>query len=215
MPATDAAGDGRTKGERTRARILEVAVAHFAEHGADGASLPEIAREVGLSHSALYQHFGRKDDLFRTAVDADLTALLDEVVGVVDVLPGGDTAERLVSLLPRLALGTARHPLARRVLADLTEDSVRSLDDLPALRELEAKVVEVLAEGQRTADVRADLDVEQTAVGLITVTLALLSAVVRMDDEVEEIPRAAATLGFLTDVLRAPPTSGRRRGAPR
>ncbi len=208
----DAAGStSGSKGQRTRARILEAAIEHFARDGHRGASVPEIARSVGVSHSTLYQHFGRKEDLLRAAVDADLTALLDEVTGVLDDLPGGDTAERLVSVLPRLALGTSTHPLARRVLAELTDEDVRSLDDLPALVALRNRVFEVLRHGQRGGDIRPDLDAQQTADGLITITLALLSAVVRLDDSVDEIPRASSTLGFLTDALRAPPVSGRRR----
>ncbi|MHA7964799.1 TetR/AcrR family transcriptional regulator [Paenibacillus sp. CAU 1782] len=48
----------------TAGRIREVALKHFAEHGYEGASLANIAGEVGIKKQSIYTHFAGKDDLF-------------------------------------------------------------------------------------------------------------------------------------------------------
>ncbi|MEZ5145296.1 MAG: TetR/AcrR family transcriptional regulator [Acidimicrobiales bacterium] len=187
-----------TKGERTRRRILDAAVAHFAAVGLDQGSVPEIARQVGVSHSALYQHFGRKEELFRAAVDADLTALLDEVAPHLDAT--APTARSLTALAVDLVGATTTHPLARRVLANLDGEQAEVLRDLPALRRLQRRLEQAVRTGQAAGAVRRDLRPGVTAEGLMTVSLALLAMAIRLEGH--EFPRADAAVRFLTEVLR-------------
>lgn len=53
----------------TRARLLEVAARHFAEHGFRGASQREIQRELGVNPAAVHYHFGSKEALYRGVID--------------------------------------------------------------------------------------------------------------------------------------------------
>ncbi|SIN67743.1 transcriptional regulator, TetR family [Parasphingorhabdus marina DSM 22363] len=58
---------GRPKGnsgERTKTEIMDVAAGLFAKHDYADVNLRLIAREAGLSTSAIYNHFDSKDDLF-------------------------------------------------------------------------------------------------------------------------------------------------------
>lgn len=48
----------------TAGRIKEAALAQFAQSGFDGASLAQIAQEVGIKKPSIYAHFKGKDDLF-------------------------------------------------------------------------------------------------------------------------------------------------------
>ncbi|MFD2169150.1 TetR/AcrR family transcriptional regulator [Tumebacillus lipolyticus] len=48
----------------TANRIKQVALKHFANHGYEGASLADIAAEVGIKTPSIYAHFKGKDDLF-------------------------------------------------------------------------------------------------------------------------------------------------------
>jgi AcrR family transcriptional regulator len=202
----DAAASHRpvaTKGERTRARVLRAAIEHFAAVGFDGSSMPEIARRLGVSHSSLYLHFGRKEQLFRAAVDADLTGLFETVV---PALRSGDQhPESIVALIPELVDASRSHPLARRVLAEIDGEQVEALRDLPALVTLERQLTAAVRAGQATAQIRDDVSAATTAGGLISVALALLVVAIRLDD-VNDIPRARAALRFLTQTLR-PPTA--------
>jgi hypothetical protein len=56
--------------------------------------------------------------------------------------------------------------------------------------------------------VRADIDAERFAAGLIALTLPLLVVALRMGDA-DDVPRASDALPFLTDILR-PPTTKRK-----
>lgn len=53
-----------------RASILEAASKVFAEQGIDGVSMRQIAREIGVSATALYQHFDSKSALLAAACEA-------------------------------------------------------------------------------------------------------------------------------------------------
>jgi AcrR family transcriptional regulator len=52
-----------TKGDETRERILDRAMALAAVVGLEGLSIGELARETGMSKSGLFAHFASKEDL--------------------------------------------------------------------------------------------------------------------------------------------------------
>jgi AcrR family transcriptional regulator len=56
------------KGERTRATILEAAVALFGENGYRATSISQIASRAGVVQSALHHHFGGKEQLLDAAL---------------------------------------------------------------------------------------------------------------------------------------------------
>jgi len=53
----------------TAARIQQVALTHFAVHGYSGASLSQIAEDVGIKKPSIYAHFKGKEDLFLHVLD--------------------------------------------------------------------------------------------------------------------------------------------------
>jgi AcrR family transcriptional regulator len=52
-----------TKGDETRERILDRAIALAAVVGLEGLSIGELARETGMSKSGLFAHFASKEEL--------------------------------------------------------------------------------------------------------------------------------------------------------
>jgi AcrR family transcriptional regulator len=58
----------KTKAVRRR-EIAEAAVRVMAKHGYYGASVERIAKAVGISNSALYQHFHNREDVLLAASD--------------------------------------------------------------------------------------------------------------------------------------------------
>src|SRR5262245_66287683 len=53
-----------TKGERTRADIIEVAYALFLEKGYNGTSIRDIADRARIAPGGIYNHFAGKEDIF-------------------------------------------------------------------------------------------------------------------------------------------------------
>lgn len=57
--------DASKKGERTRARILEVALALFQEHGYEATTMRRIAAAAGVSLGSAYYYFESKEHLIQ------------------------------------------------------------------------------------------------------------------------------------------------------
>jgi AcrR family transcriptional regulator len=196
-----------SKGERTRTRILAAAAEHFAAVGFEGGSVPEIARQIGVSHATLYQHFGRKDELFRAAVEADLTALFATLHPALRD-PAID-AVGLVGLLADLVEASRHHPLARRVLADINVEQNAALRDSPALLDLEALLIAAIETAQANGTVRRDIEPVRFAAGMIAITLPMLVVALRLDGATD-VPRAGDALAFLIDMIAPPEPDARR-----
>jgi AcrR family transcriptional regulator len=73
QPRVDGRGEGRAKvrdAEQTRGRILDAAMAEFAQHGPQGARVDRIAREAGVNVRMLYHYFGEKEGLYLAVLEA-------------------------------------------------------------------------------------------------------------------------------------------------
>src|ERR1700689_4782308 len=57
-------GKPRPRSEAKRARIVEVAIRHFAERGYSAAKVEDIAAQLGIAKGSVFQHFKSKDGLF-------------------------------------------------------------------------------------------------------------------------------------------------------
>ena len=60
--------DGASRAQDTTERLLEAAVAAFAEHGFEAARVAQIARRAGLTTGAIYSRWPGKRDLIVAAV---------------------------------------------------------------------------------------------------------------------------------------------------
>jgi len=57
----------RARSEAKRARIVDVAMRHFAEQGYHQARVQDMAAELGIAKGSIFQHFGSKERLFLAA----------------------------------------------------------------------------------------------------------------------------------------------------
>lgn len=102
-----------TKGERTRARILEVAESMFAAQGYEATTLRDIAGEVPIQQPGLYNYFETKDDLYGAVIEQVFKEMLESLVAFSQET---DAAQR-VEELPARALGyLTEHPLSAKLL---------------------------------------------------------------------------------------------------
>jgi len=68
------------KGERTRAGILERAVDLASLEGLEGLTIGRLADDLSMSKSGLFAHFGSKEDLQLSTIEAARARFVDEVV---------------------------------------------------------------------------------------------------------------------------------------
>jgi len=65
-----AAPTTRRSAEERRREIVEIAISHFAQHGYNGTSTDQVAREAGISQPYLFRLFGTKRELFLACHEA-------------------------------------------------------------------------------------------------------------------------------------------------
>jgi AcrR family transcriptional regulator len=160
----------RPKGRRfeeRRREVLDASVQYFFEKGYEGASLLDIAEEVGLLKGSLYYYAKSKEDLLFAIVEEVYT----EGVNAAEELrasPAGPV-EKLEQSLARAALYLLEH---RREVVIYFHD-VKSLSNerlalLQPNRTAWGRALNhVLREGQRSGHFRADLDIRLTSMALI------------------------------------------------
>ncbi|HEV8630413.1 MAG TPA: TetR/AcrR family transcriptional regulator [Thermoanaerobaculia bacterium] len=83
-----------SKGATTREAILDKALALASTGGLDGLSIGELAREVGLSKSGLFAHFGSKEDLQIAILRTAVARFIAEVVSPALRKPRGEPRVR-------------------------------------------------------------------------------------------------------------------------
>jgi len=187
------------KGERTRQRLLEIAVRRFAVDGFRRTSVSDIAREAGLTPAAAYAYFAGKEGLFQAAVDADAGALIEAARSAA--AEGASAREQLFLFVGELRERVDVHPLARRVLSGLEPEVAARLLTIPSLVALTAALADELTEAQAASDIRPDVDPAEVAVGLETIVLALLMAELQTGLTVEP-ERQAGVLAVMDAALR-------------
>jgi len=78
LPTYRSESDSRARSD-TRARIQQVAVELFTEHGYEGTSLREIAERLDVTKAALYYHFKSKEDIVTSLVE-DYSKQMDALI---------------------------------------------------------------------------------------------------------------------------------------
>jgi len=152
-------GAGPADDRTARARIRDEALRLFAERGADGVPLRDVASAAGVSAALVVKHYGSKDGL-RDAVDEHVAAVFEAMLAEVALSPRPEPAE-LRSLAETVAghlpPGSAVTDYLGRMLVDGGPSGTalfRRLYDV-AVATLDAMVTAGLAEPGADPRVRA------------------------------------------------------------
>src|SRR4051812_19825699 len=76
-------------GERTRREILETAVVLGAGEGLEALTIGRLAEAMGMSKGGVFAHFGSKEALQLSTIDAAHAQFLEEVAGPALLEPPG------------------------------------------------------------------------------------------------------------------------------
>jgi AcrR family transcriptional regulator len=187
----------------TSARILDAATRLCREEGAAAVTTDTLARAVGVSKRALYEHFNSRDDILEAVImarldrlESDLLAIeaapgsigtrIQRYAAVVAVVPSDfspgfwpqlqRTAPTVAERVSQRRITLAREALTRLYAAGVASGDVRSDLAIPLL----VAVTETLSEHLLHTDVpdgHTPLELAQAAVGvLLQGVLARVSA---------------------------------------
>ncbi len=188
------------KGDRTRRRLLEIAVRRFAADGYRRTSVSDIARDAGLTPAAAYAYFAGKEALFFAAIDSDAASLIESSRRAAS---GETVRDRWLGFLAQLRVLIDDHPLARRVLAGEESDMVRRLLDLPSLAAVRSDLADDLRTGQATGEIRDDVSPELLAIGIETLSIAAIMAELQVGP-VQQTDRVLGAITVFDAAMRAP-----------
>ena len=140
--------------------VLRVAIELFNRQGYDAASMGDLARELGLTKSAIYHHVPSKEHLLERALDEaldELTTALDTVHADTSHTP----EERLRAAVRSSVVVLAEHLPAVTLLLRVRGNSEVETAALERRRLIDEKLAEMVraavAEGAVRDDLPADL----------------------------------------------------------
>src|SRR5580692_4351299 len=130
--------------DATRRKLLDSAVALFAEHGLGSTSVRDVAGAAGVSLAMVHHYFGSKDDLY----DACITATYDELSAMQGELAAELAASSpLAELLARAVRTSYRFAREHRTAVRLLVRAAVSTGELnPRGRKLLLGALDVVTE---------------------------------------------------------------------
>jgi AcrR family transcriptional regulator len=198
VPAAAVAGEPRpmrADAQRNYVRLLSAAMAAFTEHGADDASLEEIARRAGVGIGTLYRHFPTRQALLEAVYRDQVEALRARARELIESeAPGEALAAWLRALM---TFSSTKHNLTSALLATIGKDS----DLLSSCSMVICDAADILLKrAQETGDVREDADARD----VIRLVHAVNIATQRAPTDPGQTDRL---LGLILDGLRPQPHS--------
>jgi AcrR family transcriptional regulator len=163
----------RSGGSDSRELILATARRLFAEHGFDGTSLRQVAREAEVDPAMIHHFFKGKDELFAQSVE--LPADPDEVLAGVESLDPGQRAEAIVRAVLRLWESPAQHGLVAFVRGTIGSKAKTALLREMVARTILSRITAGLPGSPEEAKMRGNLVATQV------VGLMLMRYVVRLE----------------------------------
>ncbi|WAH98063.1 TetR/AcrR family transcriptional regulator [Arthrobacter sp. MMS18-M83] len=163
----------RGGGSDSRELILATARRLFAEHGFDGTSLRQVAREAEVDPAMVHHFFKGKDELFAQSVE--LPADPAEVLAGVESLDPAQRSETIVRAVLRLWEGPAQHGLVAFVRGTIGSKAKTALLREMVARTILSRITSGLSGSHEEARMRGNLVATQM------VGLMLMRYVVRLE----------------------------------
>lgn len=164
------------RGQATRQHIIEQSAALFNVHGYSGTSMSALMAVTGLEKGGLYRHFESKEELAAAAFDYAWQAVQEPRLRGLDECP--TALEKLLLLVknfleqPRTLPGGC--PLLNTAIENDDGNAVLRHKARAALAEWRLGVAKLVRHGQRSRELRKDID----AMSVATIVIAGLEGAV-------------------------------------
>jgi AcrR family transcriptional regulator len=183
----------RADAQRNYARLLSAAATVFAEHGADDASLEEIARRAGVGIGTLYRHFPTRQALLEAVYRDQVEALRLRADELLESDSPGDALAAWLRAM--VAFSSTKHTLTSALLETLGKESDLLSSCSKVIRDSADALV---AHAQKAGVVREDVDAKD----VIRLVHAVNIATQRAPTDPQQTDRL---LGLILDGLRPQP----------
>jgi AcrR family transcriptional regulator len=163
-------GVREAQSEQTRARIIAEATRLFVRKGYSGTSITDLAEAVEVTKGALYHHFQNKEAIFFAVID-EIRRTWRNVVAR-QVVGSRDALEQLERLFDQQARFLEKNESFCLVLNGLVSER-EGVDpsQIEAVHEVYSELTRfieaIIARGQKTLQIRADLDARLTALTVV------------------------------------------------
>ncbi|MBM3945561.1 MAG: TetR/AcrR family transcriptional regulator [SAR202 cluster bacterium] len=143
-----------------RDAILGTTAGLVTKHGLRGVTMSQIAEETGIGRATLYKYFPDVEAILLAWHERQITHHLGHLAQVRDQA-GGEAGDRLTAVLE--AYARIVHEIRGHHDPDLTAFLHRDEQVARAHQQLQGMVRDLLAEGQRSHDIRDDVAAEELA----------------------------------------------------
>ncbi|MGY2736716.1 TetR/AcrR family transcriptional regulator [Sphingomonas sp. UYP23] len=153
-------GTRAANSETTKANILAVARAEFADKGLSGARIDEIAERTNTSKRMIYYHFASKEGLYRAVLEEAYTRIREtETAMPIETM----SAEEALKTNVRMTFDYHHeHPEFVRLVMNENMHHGAFIRDVAGIKRRNESVIrvlgEILAKGRDEGVFRADLD---------------------------------------------------------
>jgi len=174
--------------------VQRVAVDLFNRQGYDATSVGDVARELGLTKSAIYHHVPGKEHLLQSAVDEALDALT-EALDVVSADDGLDAEQRLRDAVRASVTVLVAHLPAVTLLLRVHGNTPVEKAALARRRAIDERLADMVREAADDGVLRDDLDplvISRLLFGMVN----SLVEWVRPGVDAEALADAVAVLAF-------------------
>lgn len=154
-PPVAAARRGRPGHDQ--AAVLRAAIDLFNRQGYDGTSMGDLARELGVSKSAIYHHVPSKEHLLVRALDEALDGLSEVIEQTSSPTPGATAYERLRLAVRRSVEVFIEHQPAVTLLLRVRGNSPVEQAALTRRRAIDAGLAALVQEAVDEGSLRADV----------------------------------------------------------
>ncbi|HEX5561674.1 MAG TPA: TetR/AcrR family transcriptional regulator [Nocardioidaceae bacterium] len=151
------AGARRGRPGHDQETVLRRAVELFNRQGYEGTSMGDLARELGLTKSAIYHHVPSKSHLLEQALDEALDGLTAVVETAVEAAPGRSAYDRLRDVVAGSVEVLVAHQPAVTLLLRVRGNSDVELEALRRRRWVDARLTDLVQEAVDEGSLRADV----------------------------------------------------------
>jgi TetR/AcrR family transcriptional regulator, fatty acid metabolism regulator protein len=197
----------KSKSVRKR-EIAEAALKIMSRHGYYGTSVARIAKAVGISNSALYQHFGSREEVLIAAIE-----LISEQAHDWILAPQGATAaERLENIAQSHLTSSAAavESFVRPIFAlvSVTERARAEPSTPRGVMQSYELILPIVKEGQREGSIRSDVEAGDLAWAILMFAWAEDMALLAHVDQVTDQGASQRNFKRLLSVYASPQAGG-------